>query len=228
MSIRRLHLQIDYIHILTFKDEYKSVVIPYFGFDNLEYGIDNENTIHEGIRLIFKNEYMTFILRKEAIALIFDGDARELKNQNGPIKFFWEMYEKIKTFRGYRKTTRMVLITHAVDIRPPEEVASLLKDNPYLKKNPFGQLDEFACVYEFNSDEIKYKLQFGNYSKKDLRLHELRPFKNPFNDDLLDNVGTMGRLELTANEGNPTFGKFKSLLTASEKAFAPFNLVKDE
>ena len=35
MSIRRFQYQIDYVHILTFKDQYKEVVSPYFAFDKI-------------------------------------------------------------------------------------------------------------------------------------------------------------------------------------------------
>ena len=78
MKIRRLQYNIDYTHIITFKEEYKQAVLPYFGFENLRYGIDNENTINESIRLIFSTETIALFIRKEGITFLFEGDIIDL------------------------------------------------------------------------------------------------------------------------------------------------------
>jgi len=228
MPIRRLQYQIDYIHILTFREEYKLAVAPYFGFDNLEYGIENENTIMESIKLIFKNEQMAIFLRKEGMVLIYEGDVADIKNQNGSIKIFWELFEKVKTFKGFRKCSRQILITHQVDIKPKEEISKLLEKNPYLLLNPIGKLNEFACIYEFEKDDVKYKFEFGNFSQRDIKTHELMPFQTKFNDDLIDNTGMIGRLEATEIESAPSFSKYKSLLTRSENIFQEFKFSVNE
>jgi len=228
MSIRRIQYQIDYVHIITFREEYKIAVAPYFGFDKLEYGIDNENTIHEGIRLIFKTEQIALILRKDAITLIYEGDVEELKKQNGVIKLFWDLYEKIKSFQAYVKTTRHSLLVHAVKIKDKKEVEEMLLKNPYLSLNPFGKLDEFSCVYEVKKEEVDYKMQFGNYTEKDIKKHDLTPLKTSFNEDLINGLGIMGRLDITEMEKNPNFTKFKSLLTKAENTLALFNLLEED
>lgn len=222
MKIRRLQYNIDYTHILTFKEEYKNAVIPYFGFDNLRYAIDNENTSNESIRLIFSTETIALFIRKEGITFIFEGDAEDLKNQTGVIKFFWDIYEKIKSFKGYKKSNRHSIIVHSVEIMEKEDVNNLLTENPYLKYNPFGKLDEFASIYEFTKDEKSYKFTFGNYSEKDLKIHDLTPFKTEFNRDLYDNVGLMCRLEIFEDCKSPNFSKFKSLFINAESVISSF------
>jgi len=117
MKIRRIQYNIDYVHIITFREEYKLAIVPYFGFDNLKYGIDNENTINESVRLIFEADHLAIFIRKEGITFLFEGDINDLKNQNGVIKLFWDMYERVKTFRGYKKTSRHSIIVHAVEIK---------------------------------------------------------------------------------------------------------------
>jgi len=86
-------------------------------------------------------------------------------------------------------------------------------------------LNEFACIYEFLKDEIEYKLQFGNYSSKDIKKHDLRPFRTEFTKDLIDKVGIMGRLEVIEMEKSPTFGKFKSLISKSESTLKELDLI---
>lgn len=222
MKIRRLQYNIDYTHILTFKEEYKQAVLPYFGFDNLRYGIDNENTSNESIRLIFTTETIALFIRKEGITFIFEGDTNDLKNQTGVIRFFWDIFEKIKSFKGYKKSNRHSLIAHAVEIMEKDKVNSILSNCPYFKLNPFGKLDEFAAIYDFKNNEKSYKFNFGNYSEKDLKTYDLTPFKTEFNNDLFDNLGLMCRLESFEDCKTPSFSKFKSLLAETEGIISSF------
>ena len=228
MSIRRFQYQIDYVHILTFKEQYKDAVTPYFPFEKVEYSVDNENTIHESIRLIFKADNMAIVLNKQSIVILFEGDLIELKNQNGPIKIFWEIYERIKNFKNYTKTARHTILAQSVVIKTEKEINDILENNPYLNNNPIGKLDEFLCAYEFQQNDISYKFQFGNYTNKDIKKQDLMPFKTEFNKDLIDNVGIMGRIEATEKEEHPTFGKFKSFLSKTEKILLKFDLLENE
>jgi len=217
MTIRRLHYQIDYVHILTFREQYKNIISRYFAFEGVEYAIDEENSINERIRLFFKNESIAIFLNKESLIILFEGDSAELKSQNGPMKIFWDIYDDVKKLNNYYRTARHILITHAVEILEEDKVKNLLKNNPYLKMNPFGKLDEFSFVYEQRIDEKVYKMQYGNYSEKDIKKHELMPFKSSFNSDLKNVVGTMAKLEIFENEKTPSFNKFKTLLGESER-----------
>jgi hypothetical protein len=223
MKIRRLQYSIDYVHIITFKDEYREAIAPYFGFDNVEYAIENENTIFEEIRLIFRLEKIALFIKKEGITLVFEGDVEELKNQNGIIKIFWDIYGKIKQFKGYTKTTRHLLIVHSVDIKDAEEVEKTLTDSAYIFVNPFGKLDDFSCIYEFKKDEMLFKITLGNYSSRDIKTHDLLPFRTEYNKDLSKNVGLMVRAEVAKLEREPSFNKFKSLLAILEKKIISLN-----
>jgi hypothetical protein len=227
MKIRRLQYNIDYTHILTFKEEYKSAIIPYFGLDNLRYGIDNENSINESIRLIFMSETIALFIRKEGITFLFEGDVDDLRNPTGVSKFFWDIYEKIKLFKGYKKTNRHSLIVHAVKIMDKTEVEGILSSTPYFTVNPFGSLNEFATNYEFKKDDKSYKFTFGNFSEKDIKIHDMTPFKTEFNKDLIDNLGVMCKLEIYEDcKAITSFGKFKSLLNDAEGIISSYKLPK--
>jgi len=225
MKIRRIQYNIDYTHILTFREEYRQAVLPYFGFENLRYGIDNENTINESIRLIFMTETIALFIRKEGITFLFEGDIADLKNQTGVIKFFWDIYEKIKNFKGYKKTNRHSLIVHAVEIMEKDKVDSILSDCPYFKLNPFGKLDEFATIYDFKNNEKSYKFHFGNYSEKDIKMHDLSPFKTEFNKELFGNLGLMCKLDVFEDCKATSFSKFKSLLSDAEGIISSYKLM---
>jgi len=224
MKIRRIQYNIDYVHILTFREEYKSAVIPYFGFDNLRYGIDNENTINESIRLIFNTEAIAISFRKDGISIVFDGESKDLKNQNGVMKLFWDLYERVQKLQGYRKTVKHSLICVGVLIMKEGGVNNILKNTKFFSINPFGPLNEFCCVYEFEKAGKNYKFDFGNYSEKDIKKHDLHPFKAEVNKDLIGGVGLMCRTEIQEKNNTPSFSKFKSLLTETEKLISSYRL----
>lgn len=225
MAIRRLLYQIDYVHILTFRDEYRKIIAPWFAFDNLRYAIENENTILESIRLFFQNETLAISVRKDGLTAVFEGNVGDLKNQNGVLRIFFDMYEKIKVIQGYSKTTRHFLIANSVVIKKKEEIENILKQNTLLGKNPFGPLDEFACVYEFVKDETTYKFHIGNYNEKDIVTQDLMPFKTGYNKDLVGGIGMIGRVELIELEKTPSFSKFKTLLAKAEETLEKFELI---
>jgi hypothetical protein len=224
MKIVRIQYNIEYIHILTFREEYKQAVVPYFSFDKLRYAIDNENTINESIRLIFTIEHLAVFIRKEGLTFIFEGDIGELKSQNGVIKVFWDLFQNIKGIKGFKRCTKHSLIINAVELVEKPLIDNILENNPYLPKNPFGKLTEFACIYEFLKDGIYYKYQFGNYSEKDITTYELRPFSTEYTKELLDGLGYMWRVELKEETKEPTFSKFKTLLNNSEQVISKFDI----
>ncbi len=226
MKIRRIQYNIDYTHILTFREEYKNAVLPYFGFDNLRYGIDNENSVNESIRMIFVTETIALFIRKEGITFLFEGDVNDLKNQTGVIKFFWDIYEKIKAFKGFKKTHKHSLIIHAVKILEKPAIETILNDCPSFTINPFGVLDDFAANYEFRKNEKSYKFIFGNYSEKDIKRYDLTPFKTEANKELFGNVGLMCKLDVFEDCSTPSFSKFKSLLADAEGIISSYNFNK--
>ncbi len=224
MLIRKLQFNIDYFHILTFREQYKEIISPYFSFENLSYEIENENTIHERIRLVFNNEKIALFIRKEGISIVFEGDVTELKDQNGVMKPFWDIFERIKDFQGYSKSHRHSIVVHSVELLEQEKYEEILKTPPYLVLNPFKNLTDFACVYESKSQESEYRFHFGAYSNVDLNRHDLSPFKTKHNSDLKDGTGLLIRCEIKKAEKNPGFGKFKSLLNEAEKICTEYKL----
>jgi len=217
MKTRIIQYNLDYVHILSFREEYKNAVIPYFGLDNLRYGIDNENTINESIRLLYNQEHMAIAFRKEGLTIVYEGEEKDLKNQNGVMKLFWDLFERAQKFKGFRKTVKHSVILKAVEIMDKDKMVDILKNPKYFNVNPFGQMSDFGCIYEFNNNDRFCKFEFGNYSEKDIETHDLSPFRTTENSDLFDgNTGLMCHAEVREDLNNITFSKFKSLLNEAE------------
>lgn len=222
MKIRKVGYNIDFVHVITFKEHYREIVAPYFNFDNLQYGIDNENTLHESIRLIFKNEGFTLQFRMDGATLIYEGDVALLRKQNAVTEIFLDIVDKIKKIPGFSKVSRHKITLNFVDVLSKEEVDEILKKNKYLI-NPFGELEEFATVYEFNSNGNKCRLQFGNYTYADVEKYDLTPFKSEYNSDLTkEAVGLMAQLTMVEDIASPSMSKLKNLIEESDKLLAKY------
>ena len=214
MKVRKVVFNIDYLHLIAFPNYYKEIIAPYFSFDNLQYGIDNYNTIHESARLIFPNEGFALQFRKEGVTMMYEGDISEIKKTNPVVDIFFDIYEKIKKIPGYSKSVRHKIAIDCVDIIDKEfsldEIAG-----KYLK-NPYKELKEFGTVFEFPSNEKDYTLKFGNYTEKDIQKFDLSPLKVKFNSDLTGGKGIMCQVTILQLTTTSSFSKFKELLKEAE------------
>jgi len=224
MKIRKIQYTIDFVHIITFKDEYKAALLPYFGLENVGYTIQNENSIHENIKLVFNNETMVIFMRKEIMTVIYEGEILDIKRSTGVLKIFFDILEKIKEFKGFYGIHRHSLVVNAVNIETKEKIEQVLNQNPYLVNNPFLKVNEFACIYEFEKDQYQCKFNFGNYNEKDILKYDLTPFNTEYNKDLIKGVGLMCNLELSEKVTSSSFSKFKTMLTDSEQIISTYNL----
>ena len=89
MKIRKIQYNINYSHMLSFKDEYKKITAPYFGINNVRYGIEQYNTIHENLRLIFSDFSSVMLFRKDGITIVFEGDESIFLGANSMVAEFF-------------------------------------------------------------------------------------------------------------------------------------------
>jgi len=214
MIPRKLIYIVDYIHILTFQSHIRAIVAPYFDYEPLEYGVDNEGTLDEGIRLIFRSEGFIFNFRKDSCSFVFEGDVALVKKANPQLEIFFNIYEKIKSIESFIKTKKHRLVVDSVQFE--DDISKLLSiENKYLK-NPFGKIAEFATIFVFDKDDKKIKLQFGNYSEADISKYKLSPLGTNYNKELMGKIGIMNQITIEEEVKNSNFSKFKELLAASQ------------
>lgn len=215
MEIRKIIYHVNYIHLLNFKDHYKKLIAPYFTYEPLEYGIDNENTIDESIRLIFKKEGFAFQIRKDGISMWYEGDISLIKKSNPKIDLFFEIFEKIKTIPGFVRIIRHKMVSFAIQFEEESTIKEALNKNKFFR-NPFGQLDEFATIFNFTQDEKIIEFKLGNYSKRDIKKFNLSDLNVEYNNDLKENVGYLFETSITEDTLSTSFTKLKELIKYSE------------
>jgi hypothetical protein len=227
MQIRKLVYSIGYIHILHFSKYYREIIAPYFSYEPLEYGIANENTMDEAVKLTFRNEGFEFLFQKNGATLWYEGDSANLKRSNAQIDIFFEIHEKIKKIPGFAKIKNHRIVLIGVEVKEPAEVESLLENNPMVK-NPFGKLDEVAAVYEFTKDTQKIRLQIGNFSEKDIVKYSLATISRDYNNELKDKVGLMGQLTIQEPISETSYSRFKTFLKEGESIYDNYLKILNE
>ncbi len=216
MTIRKLQYAIDYIHVLTFKDHLKQLMAPYFDYDHLEYAVDNENTINEAGRLIFKNEGFAMQFKKDGVALVYEGDVSAVKRSGNPVlEIFFKIFSDITRLPHYSRTTRHRITVDGVEILEKKHAEEIMSKNNFLT-NPFVALDEFAAILIFKQEQKEVKLQLGNYSDKDIKKYDLTPFNTIFNKAIIGAKGLMCQLTVQEEISSGSFSKFKELLSFAE------------
>jgi len=224
VCIRRVQYNIDYAHILTFREEYKSVISRFFGHENVRYRIENENTINELVRLVFDDLYMGLSFRKDGLTMIYNGSSSDLKRSDVQMEYFWEIYERVKSLKGYTRTVMHTMKLHAVEIRSVEETQQVKKNSiKYLSIN-HDDLEDFLVNYIYKKSGIDFSIGIGNYSERDIDKQDLMPFKNKSNEDLNGNVGVMCVLEMKEKCSSPTFNKFKENIKIAEGAISEIDV----
>lgn len=220
MKVRKILYNIDYIHLINFSQFYRSIVAPYFDYENLSYGIDNPNTLEESIRLIFKNECCLLQFRKDGAVFVYEGDIAEVKKSHAVLGIFFEIYEKIRTNYNFLRTTRHKLTIFQVEIKDEGLNNKFLEQPPFMT-NPYGKLKELSAIYEWEKDSSNFKVQIGNYSEADIIKFDLRPFKTEYNADLEESFGIMAQAHIQEQVSQASYSKFKGLLEEVVKLVQP-------
>lgn len=220
MKIRRIQYNLGYNHVISFNDDYKSIVSPYFGWDNIQYSVENFATPDESIKLIFKDFNSIIHCRKDGITIMVEDDVDTIKGDAGLMQEFFNIYEKIKGLPNFSKIHQHDLLVYAVDVDKKGEI------DDYISYNPLSEdISDFACTYTFERKGVDIKFTIGGFINDDIKKYDLMPFKTSKNDDLLDaKDGTMCELKATEKITDVSFGKFKTLLHTAEftiKQFVP-------
>ncbi|MDE0471555.1 MAG: hypothetical protein OXH57_06410 [Ekhidna sp.] len=214
MKIRKIAYNISYYHILTFSQEYRFALAPFFKLPNLQYQFENRDTFEEVLRLIFMNDHFAISCNKDGMAMVYEGDESALTSSSAPIDTIFDVYNAITGLKGFVNTT-----AHQIQIssttkhdKPPMELKNI-NDSSLLKTSPFPKLKEFAVVYDTKEgNDMDIKATIGSFDNTDIVRFDLAPFKTAHNNDLSESQGYM--MEVTVNQlsDNLNTKKFKQLL----------------
>jgi len=217
MKIRKIQYNINYSHILSFKDEYKKITAPYFGWNHVRYSIDQYNSIHEALRLIFTDYDTVMHFRKDGITIMFEGDENTFFSDSSLIKEYFTMYESIVALDCFTKTQKHDLLIYGVDTENPAY------SSDYLKVKCPEELIDFACTYHYNYKNYEIHKTIGDFIPSDIEKYELSPFKTKQNQDLFEvERGKMCEFRMIEITHEPSLPKLKKLITEANKQIDKF------
>lgn len=212
MKVRRVQYNIHYGHVLTFRNDYKKIISPYIALPNVQYAIENINTMNESGRLVFQDLNSIIQCRKDGITLVVEGDLKDAMAEHGAIHEFFAMYESITKLECFSKTLRHDILVNSVD------TTRTLESTEYIKVNPFNNLIDFAVTYHFEYKKYDVHFSIGNFVQSDIQKFDLTPFKSTHNADLKEaKIGITTESRVAAKETTPDFFKFKSICDVVER-----------
>lgn len=206
MKVIKIQYTIGYYHMLSFADNYKKIINPFFTQPNLSYQIENEFTLEENIRLIFKDFDTIIQCRKDGMTMVFQGDEKEFVSEATNVREFFSILETIQKHEMFTK-----VMFHEVQVMLFDDKNIAVGD--YLKYSPNNNITEFLCNYHFDKEDYNCNLNFGNFIPNDIKKHNLFLFKNETTDKLA--TKTEGALvDFRAKEitTTPSMNKLKNLL----------------
>ena len=229
MKLRKVQYDLEFTHILTFQENYRSKIAPIFQEPNLRYGLENIGTLEESIKLIFKELGLVFQCNMGAVRVMFEGDPKDFVKGGSPQwDLFVQVVNCIKSIEGFGHITRHRMQVHAVDINNEEqEVFELKRDtisnSKYLKFAPYSKFNEFAIIYENGIEGDGSKVTFGNFSESDINKFNLSPFNTAYNKDLFSGIGYIA--DVIAHRPLSSFSKssYKDILEEVNNVITQFD-----
>lgn len=228
MKIRRIQYDIEYSHILTFQNEYKSKIASVFKEPSLRYGIENEGTIDESIKLIFIDLSIAIHCSKGALRIMYEGDPKDLFKGGSPQwNMLTQILNSIKEINGFGNIVRNSIKAYAVKVfednqKPNEMKINTIEKSKFIKFSPFENLNEFAVIFESGNNEHNSKIHFGNFSNLDIEKFDLTPFDLNYNKDLFNKEGYIAEVTIKKNINSFSKSNFKDLINEIEKLIEKF------
>lgn len=230
MKIRRVQYDVEFSHILTFQEEYRSKIASVFTEHKLRYGLENTGTIDESIKLVFTDLTLIVHCSKGALRMVYEGDPRDFIRGGSPQwDVFMEIFNSIKQISGFGYLTRHSLQAIAVKVLEKEEVPCELNEgslssSKYIKFSPYQNYNEFGLIYENVNvqNEDFSKITFGNYSFSDIQKFDITPFESEYNEDLFTNVGYMADAIIKRPFSSFSKTSFKDILKEVEDLISKF------
>ncbi len=221
MKLVKLQFEIKYNHLLDFSSRYKQIVQPFINMEGVEFTINNQNQADEFITIQYKNLSFLLDVRWDRMFIRLEGEQTNIKNSTSPIKYFFEIYEKLKGINTFKVKLAIIAAWYVKPIDDEFENIVTNFEKKFLT-DKLSKLTKNAKDYsiEINSSidkNIDAVIQFGPFSKLDIKKHNLSTI-NSTNELLLeDKVGEMLYVQLNQKEDTTSMTKFRAGIEEVEK-----------
>ncbi len=179
MTPIKTQIEIQYTHILDFRERYKAIISPYLKL--AEFTINNTDSIQESVVLSFKEEGYRLDIRWDRIVFWCDGKPENIFDSQGPLIHFFEIFEKIKSFDKFGKINFTALISWFVQLidKTNDDIQSEYIEHYF--KNDFSTLtpikiEDIGIVIELKDGDSRFNFRSGPFKQAtDIKKFNLTP-----------------------------------------------------
>lgn len=195
MQNLKTQFEIRYSTLLNFNTEYKSIFSPYLKI--CEFNLHNINTIEEYIVLTFKKEKFSIDCRWDRIVFVSEGIRDDLKKSQGPLFYFFEILDKLKSLPTFGKIQNILLVEWNL-IEYDYELENLKEkfrksflSNKLLKPATEIPTEDFSVTYTYGDENEKFqRYTFGPFvQKRDIINYDLLPISRKLTTELESKKG---------------------------------------
>ena len=215
METIKIVYMIQYYHVLTFSNEYRKKMARFFSMPNLRYGIDEQGTLNETIRLIFNNEKVGFRINKETAMMTFSGSLDKFKAEKGMLDTFFDVFKAVSSIDGFQGVISHEL--HSYSVLLDKEIVEFesIDKSQLIKPSISGKLEDFAIILDVLNDTMKVSANIGNYRPKDITTFDLLPF-DPVNEDMQTKTGYLIELKIKQSVTDLDRNNMRKLLSTTK------------
>lgn len=212
----KFHFEVRYTHILNFSTVIKEILSPYLKLAS-SFIIGNQGTLEESYRLDFEEDSLWFDCRWDRMIFLSERNIDRFKEENSPIKFFFEIADKLAKRETFGIYTNYIVIVDLLKVTDQtfEQVRDEMKSGyltiktDELIKNP----DDIAITLQKNTKNKDITLGFGPFSQNDIIERKLIPFKSQELLNILEASGKLMEVKIFEKTGEINFSLFKELLS---------------
>ncbi len=156
----------------------------------------------ERIILIFEEDGFVIDFDWLRIAFLGQSSREGYDDENGPLRFFFELVAKIEKLPGFGKIKELKLDTwDVIEVSEGALADPVAFKEKYLSTQSYstkGDLDDLYVNLTYKSPSRSWEWVFGPYKKKaDWDKHSLLVFPQRNIDDLLNKDGILSRVQIT-------------------------------
>ncbi len=197
----KTEITVTYTPILNLSAVGRDLAAPYMVY-GAEAKIQDVGRPGERIILIFEEDGFIIDFNWLRIAFLGQGSREGYDNENGPLRFFFELVAKIESLPGFGKIKELKLDTwDVIEVSEGALADPAPFKEKYLSTRSFstkGDFEDLSLNLVYKSPSRSWSWVFGPYKKKaDWDKHDLLVFTQRNIDDLININGILSRVVIT-------------------------------
>jgi hypothetical protein len=213
MNCVKVHYEVVYNGLLTFKDSYRDIVIPFIKSQNVQYHITNEGTTTESIVIQFLDLNFLLDFRWDKLIIIIELEDPKLSSSTSIIRYFFEVLDKVKALKDFNRIRSVVLSAWYIKKmeNTKDEIIKHIQEH-YLSdfsNKILSSPNEFLLELIDAKSSPNKIVRLGPFEKTDLNRHKILNINAKLREDYESVLGLLCNVEVSEINPKINISSFK-------------------